>query len=225
MVIPKNVIIVIDTETADLTGNIYDIGWIICDRKGKHLAQHNALVREIMTDGDKMMGAFYSKKVFSHYVPMLDDGRIALDSWSNIVSIMREHIVEYGVTTIAAYNLGFDMRALRNTNKALANQPVLPSSSFKLLDIWQFACETKLSSWAYRTTARQLGWVSDAGNIRTGAEYAYRFCSDNHGFIEDHTALSDCEIEVAILAECFRSKKKIPYGKVNMSPWRIPNSL
>ena len=42
-------------------------------------------------------------------------------------------------------------------------------------------------------------------------------------FIEDHTALSDAQIEVAILAECFRQKKAVPYGKINGSPWRLVN--
>jgi len=64
-------------------------------------------------------------------------------------------------------------------------------------------------------------WVSPAGNVKTGAEFAYRFCIGDHGFIEDHTALSDCVIEVEILRQCFKTKKKIPYGKYNQAPWRI----
>lgn len=215
---------VIDTETADLTGNVYDIGWIIINRKGEVLAQHNALVREVYTNGDIMMGAFYAKKVFSHYAPMLNDGEIKLQEWTNIVAKLREHIAQHSVNVIAAYNLGFDMRALDATNRQLSGEKILPNASFKLLDIWQFACETKLNSWAYKTIAKQLGWVSDAGNIRTGAEYAYRFCSGEHGFIEDHTALSDCVIECEILKQCLASKKKIPYGIVNAAPWRIPNA-
>ena len=65
-----------------------------------------------------------------------------------------------------------------------------------------------------------MGWVSPAGNIKTGAEFAHRYCSGDHSFIEDHTALSDSRIEVAILAECFKQKKRVPYGKINGQ--RIP---
>ena len=92
-----------------------------------------------------------------------------------------------------------------------------------MLDIWQFACETKLSTATYKQIARCNGWVSDKGNIRTGAEYAYRFCSGDHGFIEDHTALSDAIIETDILTACYASKKRVPYGIMNAQPWRIVN--
>ena len=97
------------------------------------------------------------------------------------------------------------------------------TDAVKVLDIWQFACETKLSQKAYANIARAMGWVSPAGNIKTGAEFAHRYCSGDHSFIEDHTALSDARIEVEILAECFRQKKRVPYGVVNASPWRIVN--
>ncbi|NDC96566.1 hypothetical protein EB077_14780, partial [bacterium] len=101
---------------------------------------------------------------------------------------------------------------------------ILPHANFKLLDIWQFACEVRLSRRTYKSLATSMGWVSDAGNLRTGAEYAYRFCSGDHGFVEDHTALSDARIEVAILAECFKQKKQIPYGKINQAPWKLVNA-
>lgn len=68
-----------------------------------------------------------------------------------------------------------------------------------------------------------MGWVSPAGNIKTGAEFAHRYCSGDYSFIEDHTALSDARIETFIMAECFKLKKRVPYGKINGSPWRIVN--
>ena len=69
-----------------------------------------------------------------------------------------------------------------------------------------------------------MGWVSKAGNINTGAEYAYRFCAGDWGFIEDHTALSDAKIETDIMAACFAAKKRVPYGVMNAQPWRIVNA-
>ena len=122
---------------------------------------------------------------------------------------------------LAAYNLGFDRRVMRQTNGLLGNGPILPK--IEMLDIWQFACETKLSQQTYKDIARANGWVSSKGNIRTGAEYAYRFCSGDHGFIEDHTALSDAIIETDILTACYASKKRVPYGVMNAQPWRIVN--
>ena len=222
MTIQKKIILVLDTECCDLAGNVYDVGYTIADRKGTILTRKNWLVEEVFTDPDKMMGAFYAKKLFSHYAPMLDAGTIGLAPWSKIVSEMQIDVDAFGVNVLAAYNLGFDRRVMRQTNERFGLGPILPAMD--QLDIWQFACETKLSQARYKEIARSLGWVSAAGNIRTGAEYAYRFCSGDHGFIEDHTALSDAIIETKILADCYACKKSVPYGIVNAQPWRIVNA-
>ena len=219
----KNIILTLDTETADLSGNVYDLGYIIHDRAGNELARFNALVEEIFTDAKIMMGAFYAKKLFSHYAPMLDRGEVKMQSWQFIIDRLRSDIELYNVSTIAAYNIGFDMRAMNQTHRALTDESKVLESPCKILDIWQFACEVKLNNRNYKRVAESLGWVSPKGNIKTGAEFAYRFCSGDHGFIEDHTALSDCVIEVEILRQCFATKKKIPYGKFNKAPWRIVN--
>ena len=219
----RNIILTLDTETADLSGNVYDVGYIIHDRVGNELTRFNALVEEIFTDAKIMMGAFYAKKLFSHYAPMLDRGEIKMQSWQFIIDRLRSDIELYNVSTIAAYNIGFDMRAMNSTHRALTDENKVLESPCKILDIWQFACEVKLNNRNYKRIAESLGWVSPKGNIKTGAEFAYRFCSGDHGFIEDHTALSDCQIEVEILRQCFATKKKIPYGKYNSAPWRIVN--
>jgi len=220
----KQVIMTLDTETADLTGNVYDIGFAVHTKDGTILETYNALVDEIFTDAKKMMGAFYASKLFTHYSKMLADGRIGFAPWWAIVAEIQRAIDEHGVTTIAAYNLGFDRRVMRNTHRALGYDGAICPSGLQQLDIWQFACETKLSQATYKKLALESGWVSSAGNIKTGAEYAYRFCSGDFGFIEDHTALSDALIEVDILSACFATKKKIPYNIVNGSPWRIVNA-
>lgn len=224
----KNMILVLDTETADLTGNVYDIGFVVTDKKGNVYEKFNALVEENFENAEIMMGAFYAKKLFSHYARMLQEGTIALQPWEDITATLRRVVAEYDVSTISAYNLAFDLRVLNQTNKALATSNILPHADFQLLDIWRFACEAKLNTRLYKDLARQMGWVSDAGNIRTGAEYAYRFCAGDWGFIEDHTALSDAEIETEILRSCFATKKKIPYNHIEdkyaSHPWRLVNA-
>lgn len=220
----KQAILTLDTETADLTGSVYDIAFAVHTRDGEILETYNALVDEIFTDAKKMMGAFYASKLFTHYSKMLADGRIGFAPWGSIVAEIQRVIEQHNVTTIAAYNLGFDRRVMRNTHKALGYSGAICPAGLQQLDIWQFACETKLSQATYKKLALNAGWVSSAGNIKTGAEYAYRFCSGDHGFIEDHTALSDALIEVDILAACFATKKKIPYNIVNAQPWRIVNA-
>ena len=223
MPMAQNIFMVLDTETCDLKGHVYDVGYTITNKRGQILSEYNALVSEIFTDAEKMMGAFYARKMFSHYAPMLDAGDISLVSWADIVANIQSDVSNYNVNVLSAYNLGFDRRVMGQTNDLLGNGAIF-QSPVKQLDIWQFACEAKLNTATYKQLANEQGWVSAAGNIRTGAEYAYRFCRGDWGFIEDHTALSDARIETAILADCFSAKKRVPYGIVNAQPWRIVNA-
>ena len=229
MTITKKSIMVLDTETCDKYGNVYDVGYTITNRKGEVISTFNALVAEIFTDASKMMGAFYAKKLFTHYAPMLDRGEISLVSWADIVAQIQSDVSAYGVNVLAAYNLGFDRRVMRQTAALLRGgngQNPIVEKGVELLDIWQFACETKLSQVTYKELARSRGWVKKStGNIFTGAEYAYRFCSGDYGFIEDHTALSDALIETDIMAACYAAKKRVPYGVINGAPWRIVNNV
>lgn len=223
MTISKNTFATIDTETVGLEGHVYDIGYCIHDKKGNIVLERNWLVEENFTNPKKMMGAFYAGKHFTHYARMLQDGEIRLTPWAEIVGIMRADFLTHGVNVVAAYNAGFDLRVIAQTHADLGNAGKVLQNPVKVLDIWQFACETKLRQKSYANIARTLGWVSPAGNIKTGAEFAHRYCSGDYSFIEDHTALSDARIEVAILAECFKQKKRVPYGIVNASPWRLVN--
>ena len=67
----KNTFLVLDTETADLTGSVYDLGYVICNKRGETIVERNWLVEEIFTDAKTMMGAFYAGKLFTHYAGML----------------------------------------------------------------------------------------------------------------------------------------------------------
>ena len=219
----KEMLLVLDTETCDLSGSVYDVGYTIADKKGNISVERNWLVAEVFTDAKRMMGAFYAGKHFTHYARMLQDGEITLKPWIEIIEQMNQDIADYGVSVIAAYNAGFDFRVMAQTHNSLGYEGKALDAVLEILDIWQFACETKLSQRAYANIAREMGWVSPAGNIKTGAEFAHRYCSGDYSFIEDHTALSDARIETFIMAECFKLKKRVPYGKINGSPWRLVN--
>ena len=216
-------LLTLDTETVGLEGHVYDVGYIIHDKRGNIALERNWLVEENFTDPKKMMGAFYAGKHFTHYARMLQDGLITLKPWAEIVDQLNADIEAHSVDVIAAYNAGFDFRVMAQTHADLGYDGKVLNSALEILDIWQFACETKLSQKSYATIARAMGWVSPAGNIKTGAEFAHRYCSGDHSFIEDHTALSDSRIEVAILAQCYAQKKRVPYGKINGQPWRLVN--
>ena len=155
--INKKTILTLDTETVGLEGHVYDVGYIIHDKRGNIALERNWLVEENFTDPQKMMGAFYAGKHFTHYARMLQDQEITLKPWAEIVEQMNADIEAHSVDIIAAYNAGFDFRVMAQTQASLGYEGKVLNSALEILDIWQFACETKLSQKAYATIARSMG--------------------------------------------------------------------
>lgn len=216
-------ILTLDTETATLVGGVYDVAFAVHTRKGKVLESYSAVIREVATNPKAMMSAYYARKMFSHYLPMVADQKIPLVKWLDFVQTLREAVTRYDVKTVAAYNLAFDRRALRNTHHQLGNKGAILPYPIRQLDIWEFACRARLVLRKYKRLALAQGWVSDVGNIRTTAECAYRFVSGDLTFKESHTALEDVQIETEILADCFRAKGPVPYDIITGSPWKLVN--
>jgi len=55
--------------------------------------------------------------------------------------------------------------------------------------------------------------------VQTSAECAYKFITKNLDFCEEHKGLEDVRIEVAVMASCYRTHKKI-VNNINSSCWR-----
>ena len=91
---------------------------------------------------------------------------------------------------------------------------------FRVIDIWDFACETLFQRQTYKEMALNNGWYSEAGNYKTNAEVAYAYITDEPNYSEEHMAVDDCDIEAQILAYIFsKYKVKVPYG-ITAFPWR-----
>ena len=67
------------------------------------------------------------------------------------------------------------------------------------------ACTSFLNTPAFINFAKANGFVSEAGNIQTSAEVAYRFLTNQVDFIESHTGLEDVQIECQILLNCLKT--------------------
>ena len=219
--IDKKMVLTLDTETASLVTDVFDVGYTIADKSGNVVCERSALVREVFSNQRKMRKAFYYDKVFTEYLPMLERGEIVIRPWMDIVAMLRADIQEHGVNVLSAFNLGFDKRVMTNTHKEHGDgRPVLPRK-VDLLDIWLFSCQVKINTQGYKTWARATGAVSPAGNYRSNAESVYRYVMGLDSFEEKHTALADARIETEILASCFRRKRKIPYNVLIGNPWKL----
>ena len=77
---------------------------------------------------------------------------------------------------------------------------VFRGNKYPMIDIWGVACNTLLNCNKYKNRCLLEKRISPSGlYFSTNAETAMQYLSDNFNFIEDHTALSDAEIE----KECF----------------------
>jgi len=200
--IKQKIFLTLDTETVGLPPKnfVYDVGYTIHNKAGEIFAARSFLVRDVITDPKKMMSAFYAKKIFSFYIPALDEG------------------------TMKLWDANFDIRDMNSTNALLKGAPIIPRPVDRLC-IWNFACNVLLNRPTYHAMADANGWRSRAGNVRTTAEHTYRYITGLTDFIESHTALHDAEIETDILTRCFAQKKTIPYNELPAMPWQIAQKV
>ncbi len=219
----KKVYLTLDTECIGIDDRrVYDLAYAIHYKDGTIIATFNALVEEVIYNGDLMGGAFYNKKVYSHYLPRIAAQEIQIMPWQDIIDQFRHDLAAYEVDTICAYNIGFDIRAMCDTAAYYGDDDMVTGGDYNALCIWQFVCEAILSRPKYRQTCEELGWFkTSTGNVYTNAEKAFAYITGEWGFVENHTAMEDVFIEVEILAACFKQKRKIPLNYIDGSPWKL----
>jgi DNA polymerase III epsilon subunit-like protein len=215
--------LIFDTECIGLDDrSIYDIAWQIVDRHGRVYDSANFLVEETITNPDIMAKAHYHKKIYSHYIPMIADGEVTIRPWQEIIEAFRADLRHWNVSAIAAYNMSFDIAAMRATHGRYGDDKSVTDGRYDALCLWQFVCESILSRPKFQKIATELGWFkTSTGNVFTNAEKAYAYISGAWGFVEDHTALSDVEIETEIFVACMKQKRTIPYNNIDGSPWAL----
>jgi hypothetical protein len=231
--------LVADTETTGLGTRaiVFDFAYIICTRT-KILLERSFVIRDTITNPKVMLNAlmnedwrkFFGGKIFSHYIPSLASGELKLHSWRDVIETMRDDIQTHNVAVFSAYNLPFDMKALRQTDYLITGgQEKLLPYRLQLLDLYYFACVTVLNTRLYHDVAHKLGnekgFITDAGNVRTTAEKTYAFLTGNYEFIEQHTALGDTQIEVEILQRLLAKRKTIPYDILRGAAWRYAQKI
>lgn len=220
-------IAVFDTETAGSLGSplVYDLGVTITDRRGKIYAQQDWIIKEIFDNGKMMQDAYYGKKR-PMYVEKIKNHLLREVPFKVARKEFNKLIEEWNVKAIMAYNINFDIRALASTMRYLHSQFTKNESKefldrdLEIQDLWSFACETIYQQKTFHTMIDRLGCYTPACNPLTNAEVGYRYISGVDDFEEKHTALSDTEIEVKIMAKCYRTHKKFTKGVVNQ-PWRL----
>ena len=221
----KKYFLVIDTETCNSLEQpfCYDIGYAICDRMGNMFIKRSFVVAEMFLDNKDLMQSCYFAEKIPQYWEDIKNGKRELKSIFNIRKQIKADMKKYKIRMVGAYNMGFDKRALNNTIRYCSKSFLRWFFPFgtEYFCIWNMACQVIMNQVKYIKFAIQNGFESKAGNIQTSAECCYKFLTNSINFVESHTGLEDVEIEVAIMAECYKKHKKMD-KRINSSCWRIP---
>ena len=221
----KKYYLILDVETANTTEDalVYDLGFVVADKKGNIYESYSLIVNNIFFDErDLMQSAYYANKL-PQYFKGIKNKEWRVVSLNTARKIVADMIQKYDIEKVLAYNAAFDKNALNTTQRYVTKSKYryfLPYG-VEVCCIWSMACQTILCQKSFLEWAIKNGKVSPAGNVQTNAETVYAYLSGKNDFVENHTGLKDVEIETYIFAQCMRQHKKMNM-KINRFCWRIP---
>ena len=203
----KKYYMVLDCETVADARVPYDVAWIITDRDGRVYERFNGLTAEVLHNETLrylVKRDSFSKRKASFY---LDNEPAEIMPFERIKCVYDYHVHVYN-PVVVAYNAAFDIKVLNDYAKVLLDIPFFDKDT-EIWDLWNMALNTVCDSKHYVRWCIDSGFITAKGNISCSAEAVYSYLTKNSEFAEDHTALSDCEIEAQILLHVFNRKKKL----------------
>ena len=220
----KKYIMVLDVETTNNNmekgaindGLVYDIGFVIIDKKGNIYAKRSFAVKDIFDWQELMASAYYKNKLPKYYEKIKNGEMEKISIWQARKRI-KTAIKYFNIKEVYAYNASFDYRTLNNTVRFLSGSGCrwfFPYGT-QICDIWNIACQTL----GQQKTFQWENVRNKNNNLITNAERMFGYC-EQLDFKEEHTGLADAIVESQILARCFASHKKID-KKINHYCWKL----
>lgn len=196
-------IMILDTETISVQKKYcYNIGYIIYDTDGKQvLAKEEFVVEQIWHNRLLFDTAYYADKR-PLYVAAMRGKKATLAKYGHIQRKMSADIKHHNVQGVYAFNSAFDDEVLEFNANAYGCQNSI--DSVPVYDIRGYAVEHLMTD-GYKNFCNandNKKFITPADGYKTTAESFYCYLTNNPSFAEAHTALADCEIELAILVEC-----------------------
>ena len=199
--------IVIDTETTNGFDDpmVYDCGWAVINDNGEVLKTRSYVVADIFIHEKELMKeAFFADKI-PQYFKEIADGSRKLAWFENVRKMLKKDCKKYHVSAIMAHNMRFDYRSCTRTQRYLTKSKwryFFPYGT-EFHDILALSRHVLKKLDEYRNFCLENEYVTERKVNRYTAEIVARYFFDKD-FIEEHTALADCEIEYKILLECLK---------------------
>lgn len=197
-------IIVLDTETTNSLDDpiCYDIGFIVADFEGNIYSKHSFVNADVFCNKELMESAFFKDKIPTYW-EQIKKGERTLTSFKNIKWTLRHIMKENEITKVFAYNCRFDYISTATTERYLTKSKYRYFFPYQttFCDILAYSREVLKTNNNYREFCINNNYLTSRNANRYTAEVVARYFF-NKDFVEEHTALSDCEIEYKILLKC-----------------------
>lgn len=194
-------ILVFDTETTSLDKPFcYNIGYVITDTETNTiLEERDFVVEQIWHNLELFQSAYYADKR-PLYVSAMKARKTIMDKFGYICRQIARDIKAYEVESAYAYNSPFDEKVFNFCCDWF--KCINPFENIPVYDIRGYAHNFICNTDEYIQYCEENKLFTESGNYSTTAESLFRFILKDNTFEEEHTALSDSEIETEILIEC-----------------------
>ena len=194
-------ICIVDTETTSIEKPFaYNIGYIIYDTEEKAvLLREDFVAEQIWHNRELFTTAYYADKR-EGYISAMKAKKSRLEKLGYITQRLRRLCKEYEVQGVYAYNASFDERVM--TFNCEWFKIINPFDDIPFYDIRGYVHQFMAFTPDYQAYCDGHRHYTENGNYSTNAENVYRYMTQDTEFVEAHTALADCEIELEILLWC-----------------------
>lgn len=200
-------IVVFDTETTNLEKPFcYNIGYVIVNTDTyEMLVKRDCVVEQVWHNPMLFTTAYYADKR-EKYVAAMRSRKATMAKYGYICQSMIRDFIKYNVEGAYAFNSPFDDKVFTyncewfKCNNPFDNMPIFDIRGY----VHHFMVDDN-----FKAFCEEHEYFTDSGNYSTTAETMYRYLTGNTEFIEDHTALSDSEIESSILLKCIDNGAKV----------------
>lgn len=207
---------VVDTETANTpkingkldvkNGQVYDCGTWIIDEQGNKI-EHLSMVNKDVFFGmkDAMKSAYYADKIPQYMNDIWEKKREVVDTWA-MYRKFNDLCKKWNVQGIIAHNAYFDKTVLNATMRyqTKSKKRYFLPYGVPVIDSMRLAQKTICKTEDYITFCQENNYMTnhDTPRPRATAEILWKYLSKDNEFCEEHTGLSDAEIEAQIFIEC-----------------------
>ena len=209
---------VIDTETANTpkinnkldvkNGQVYDFGAWIINEQGEKL-DYLSLVNKDVFFGMKeaMQTAYYADKIPQYMRDIWKHRRKVVDTWQ-MWREFTELCRKWNIKGIIAHNAYFDLTVLNSTMRyqTKSKKRFFFPYNIPIIDSLKLAQNTICKTDDYITFCKTNNYMTNHSTPRprATAEILWKYLTKNNDYCEEHTGLSDAEIEAQIFIKCMK---------------------